>query len=318
MITRWARTVCGLAILLLVILPPLSGFHPYYLYLLSTAFLFGTVATAWNLLAYAGQISFGHAAFFGLGAYGAALTSLAGVSPWWAIGLGGVAGALGAVGIGLASVRLRGAYLALATLAYAEVWRGVALNWTDLTGGGAGLIGIPPLTELRWLPLDFTRGRTGSYYLSLAFLLAVLGSFAAILRSRVGLAFAAIREEEERASLLGLRPLTWKLLAFALSALFTGLAGGLYVHTVRVVEPDLVFGRSFSILPLVMATVGGLHTLLGPVAAALVLYLANELLFHPFAPALHQLPYGLALVGVILYLPGGLAGLLTRRRRAAP
>lgn len=307
----------GLGVLLLMALPPLTGFHPYYLYLLSTAFLFGTLATAWNLLAYAGQISFGHAAFFGLGAYGAALSSLAGVSPWGAIGLGGIVGALGAVGIGLASVRLKGAYLALATLAYAEVWKGVALNWPEVSGGGAGLIGIPPLTEPYWLPLDFTRGRAGSYYLAVAFLLAVLGSFVGVLRSRVGLAFAAVREEEERASLLSLRPLTWKLLAFVLSGFFTALAGGLYAHTVRVVEPDLVFSPHFSILPLVMAIFGGLHTLLGPVAGALLLYLVSELLFHPYAPALHQLPYALALVAVTLYLPGGLAGLFTRRGRAS-
>lgn len=315
MLRAW--TAGSLGVLLLIALPPLTGFHPYYLYLLSIAFLFGTVATAWNLLAYAGQISFGHAAFFGLGAYGAALTSLAGVPPWWAIGLGGIAGALGAVGIGLAAARLRGAYLALATLAYAEVWRGVAINWTGLTGGGAGLIGIPPILELGWLPADVSRGRAGNYYLALVFLLAAVGSFRAVLRSRVGLAFAAIREEEERASLLGLRPLTWKLLAFALSALFTALAGGVYVHTIRVVEPDLVFSRYFSILPLVMSAFGGLHTLLGPFVGALVLYLVSELIFHPYAPALHQLPYALALVAVTLYLPGGLAGLVTRRRRAA-
>jgi branched-chain amino acid transport system permease protein len=317
MSARGTQAAGALGFLVLVALPPLTGFHPYYLYLLSTAFLFGTLATAWNLLAYAGQISFGHAAFFGLGAYGAALASLAGVSPWLAIGLGGVVGALGAVGIGFAALRLRGAYLALATLAYAEIWRGLGLNWTGVTGGGAGLIGIPPLTEIHWLPLDFTRGRAGSYYLSLAFLLGALGSCAVILRSRVGLAFAAIREEEERAGLLGVRPLPWKLLAFCLSALFTALAGGLYAHTIRVVEPDLVFNRYYSILPLVMSAFGGLHTLLGPVAGALVLYLVSELLFHPYAPALHQLPYALALVIVILYLPGGLAGLFGRRRGAS-
>ena len=94
---------------ILLVLPPLSGFHSYYLYVLSTALVFATLATSWNLLAYAGQISFGHAAFFGLGGYGAALASLHGVSPWWAIGLGGVVGAGGAVGIGLASAQLRGA-----------------------------------------------------------------------------------------------------------------------------------------------------------------------------------------------------------------
>ena len=306
--------VLGAALLLL---PPLSGFHPYYLYLVSTALLFGTVATSWNLLAYAGQISFGHAAFFGLGGYGAALASLGGLSPWLAIGLGGVVGAGGAAGIGLASARLRGAYLALATLAYAEVWRGIAHNWTEVSGGGAGLIGIPPLPPVAWLPIDFTRGRAGSYYLSLGFLIMILAVFAGILRSRLGLAFAAVREEEERASLLGIHPLPWKILAFALSGFFSALAGGLYVHMVRVAEPDLMFSRYFSILPLVMATFGGLGTLLGPAVAALGLYLVSELLLHPFVPALHQLPYALALIIVVLYLPGGLAGLLTGKHRGA-
>lgn len=304
----WIGTSLVAAALLL--LPPLSGFHPYYLYLVSTALLFGTLATSWSLLAYAGQISFGHAAFFGLGGYTAALVSLSGLSPWLALALGGVAGASGAAAIGTASARLSGASMALATLAYTEIWRGIAHNWTAVSGGGAGLIGIPPLTPLSWLPLDFTRGRTGSYYLALVFLLLLLAVFWGILRSRLGLAFAAVREEEERASLLGIHPLPWKVLAFALSGFFSGLAGGLYVNMVRVVEPDLIFSHYFSILPLVMATFGGLGTLLGPALAALALYLASELLFHPLIPAFHQLPYALALILVVLYLPGGLAGLL--------
>ncbi|MFQ5829919.1 MAG: branched-chain amino acid ABC transporter permease [Candidatus Methylomirabilia bacterium] len=314
---RARLAACVAILLILIAFPPLTGFHPYYLYLFSTAFLFGTLASAWNLLAYAGQISFGHAAFFGLGAYGAALTSLGGLSPWAAIGVGGLLGVLGALAIGLAAARLKGAYLALATLAYAEALRGVALNWTALSGGGAGLIGIPPLPGLGWLAGELTRSRAIAYYLSLAVLVAMLATFTAVLRSRIGLAFAAIREEEERAGVLGLRPLSWKLLAFALSALFTALAGGLYIHTIGVVEPDLVFGRYFSFLPLVMAMVGGLYTLFGPALAALVLYLMSELLFHPYAPALHQLPYALSLVAVILYFPGGLAGLLRRRRHAS-
>jgi branched-chain amino acid transport system permease protein len=315
-VKQGARLGAGAVIALLLLFPPLSGFHPYYLYLLSTAFLFGTLATSWNLLAYAGQISFGHAAFFGLGAYGSALSSLQGLSPWWAVGVGGMIGAAGAFGIGAISLRLRGAYLALATLAYAEALRGVAMNWTALTGGGSGLIGIPVLPTLPWLPLDFTRGRAGAYYLSLVVLLAAIATFVGILRSRVGLAFGAIREEEERAGLLGVSAGRYKLLAFALSAFFAALAGGLYAHTIRVVEPDLVFSRSFSILPLVMAALGGLHTIWGPSAAAIGLYLLSELLLHPYAPALHQVPYALALIAVVLYLPGGLASLLTKKSRA--
>jgi branched-chain amino acid transport system permease protein len=316
MMRAWMIALAGAAVL--AALPPLTGFHPYWLYLLTTAFLWADVASAWNLLAYAGQISFGHAAFFGLGAYAAALLALGGLSPWTAGAIGMVAGAAGGLLIGIASTRLTGAYLALATLAYAEVWRGIALNWTDVTGGGAGLIGIPALPEIARLPVALTRGRAGAYYMALAHLLAVLALFAFILRSRVGLAFAAVREEEERASLLGLRPLGWKLLAFGLSGGFTGAAGALYVFTVRVVEPDLVFNRYYSILPLVMAMFGGLHTWLGPAAAAIGLYLLSELVLHPVAPALHQVGYALALIVVILYWPGGLAGLFSRKRRARP
>ncbi len=302
----------------LMALPPMIGYQPYYLYLLATAFVFATLAAAWNLLAYAGQISFGHAAFFGTGAYAAALSSLAGLSPWHAIGHGGAAGAGAALLIGMASVRLRGAYLALATLAYAEIGRGIALNWTAVTGGGAGLIGIPPLPIASWLPARLSRPRAASYYAALAMLLAVLALFVLIVRSRTGLAFSAIREEEERASLLGLRPLGWKLLAFALSGGFTGLAAGLYVHMVRVVEPDLVFNRYYSILPLVMAMVGGLHGVLGPATAAIGLYLLSELVLHPLAPALHQAGYALALILVVLCWPGGLTGLISGSRRAHP
>ncbi len=314
--SRWVASV--VLATALAGLPPLLGFQPYYLYLLSTAFLWASVASAWNTLAYAGQISFGHAAFFGLGAYTSALLSLGGVSPWGAIAAGALAGAVGAVGIGIASLRLQGAYLALATLAYAELWRGIALNWSSVTGGGAGLIGLPPLPVIAFLPAILTRGRAGGYYSALALLLAAVALFSLIRASRVGLAFAAIREEEERASLLGLRPAGWKLLAFAVSGLLTAVAGALYAHAVRVVEPDLVFNRYYSILPLVMATVGGIRTALGPAAGAIGLYLLSELVLHPLLPAFHQASYALALMAVILYWPGGLAGLMPRRRHAGP
>ncbi len=301
------------ALLLAVVFPVLAGFHPYYLYLLGTGYLLASLASAWGLLAYAGQISFGHAAFFGLGAYTTALLALrAGLTPWLGILAGGLAAALAALPIGASAHLLRGAYLALGSLAYAEIFRAVALNWSGLTGGGAGLIGLPALPALP-LGVEIARERAGGYYLSLALLGVALAVFASLRRSRVGLAWAAIREREERAQLLGVSPTPYKLLAFACSAALTGLAGGLYAHSVRFIEPDLVFGRSFSILPLVMATFGGLHTLLGPPVGALSLYLVSELLFHPLLPRLHQLPYALALIGVILYLPRGLAGLVGRR-----
>ncbi len=312
---RAAPLMPAVLVTLLALLPPAIGFQPYYVWVLSTALLSATLGTAWNLLAYGGQISFGHAAFFGLGAYGAALVSMRGVSPWAAIAAGGAVAVVGALAIGALSARLQGASLALATLAWAELLRGIALNWTPLSGGGAGLVGIPPLPAPAALAVDLGRGHVGGYYLSLALLAAALAAFALMKRGRLGLALAALREAPERAPLLGLRPTAWKLAAFALSALLTGVAGGLYAHTVRVVEPDLVFSRSFSITPLVLATFGGLYTVLGPAVAALLLHLLSELVLHPIAPALHQLPYALALILVILYLPGGLASLVGAPRR---
>ncbi len=297
-------------------LPPLIGFDPYYLYVLATAFLWAALASAWNLLAFAGQISFGHAVYFGAGAYASALLAQgAGWNPWLGVLAAAAVGAALAVPIGLTAHRLGGAYLALATFAYAEGWRVIALNWTGLTGGGAGLIGIPALPPLRiGLPAGLTRERAGGYYLALALLVTALALYAGLTRTRVGLAWAAIREREQRAQLLGVAPTPYKLLAFACSGALTGVGGAIYAHAVRAVEPDLVFGRGLSILPLVMATFGGVHTLLGPTAGALLLYLASELLFQPALPRLHQLPYALALILVVLALPRGLAGLGRRTR----
>lgn len=283
-------------------LPFLLWQNPYILYLGGTAFLFAALASAWNLLATAGPISFGHAAFFGLGAYTSVLLSTrAGLPIWVTLPLAGIVGALGALPMGISAQWLRGPYLALATLAWAEIYRLLAMNWTGLTGGGSGLIGIPPLGN-----------RLVGYYAGLGLLTVVFLASLSILRSRVGLAFVALRESEDRARTLGVPATAYRLLAFALSGGLTALCGGVYAHTVRFIEPDLVFGRYYSILPLVMATFGGAYTLLGPIVGTLSLYLVSELLFLPYLPSLHQLPYALALVAVVFLLPRGLASLITR------
>lgn len=301
------------AVALALVLPVLVGGSPYYLYLLGTGFVWASLASAWGLLAFAGQISFGHAAFFGAGAYASALLAQrAEWNPWLAVLAATAAGVVVAVPIGLAAHRLSGAYLALATLAYAEGCRVIALNWTDVTGGGAGLIGIPGLPAGAVGVFAGAPDRAGSYYAALGLLVLGVGSFAAFRRTRVGLAWAAIREREPRAQLLGVAPGPYKLLAFACSGALAATAGALYAHAVRFIEPDLVFGRGMSILPLVMATFGGVHSLLGPPVGALALHLASELWLQPTLPRLHQLPYALALIMAVLFLPGGLTGL--RRR----
>ena len=299
------------AVAALLALLPAAGLPPYYLHLLATAFVLATLASAWSVLAWAGQISFGQAGFFGVGAYAAALSAIHGAQSWAALALGAGAGAAAGALVSLAAVRLHGAPLALATLACAEIGRGVALNWLRLTGGGAGIVGIPAL------PGHSASPRAAAYYATLLLLAVTLSAFAWMTRTRMGLALAAVREDAERASLLGINPSAWKLAAFALSGGLTGAAGGLYAHMVRVVEPDLVFSSWYSLAPLIMATLGGPRTALGPAAAAVGLYLASELVLQPMVPTLHQVGYAIALIAAVLFLPGGLGGLLGRRRRAA-
>lgn len=300
------------AVTALLALLPAVGLPPYYLHLLATAFVLATLASAWSVLAWGGQISFGQAAFFGVGAYAAALAAIHGVASWAALALGAVAGVAAGALVSVAALRLHGAPLALATLACTEIARGIALNWERLTGGGAGIVGIPAL------PGPASSPRAAAYYLALLLLTITLSVFTWMTGSRLGLALAAVREDAERASLLGVNPAAWKLAAFALSGGLTGAAGGLYAHMVRVVEPDLVFSSWYSLAPLIMATLGGPRTVLGPAVAAVGLYLASELVLQPLAPALHYVGYALALIAAVLFLPGGLGGLVGRRRRAAP
>jgi branched-chain amino acid transport system permease protein len=305
-----AALVAGLGALALT-LPALVGFDPYVLYVGGGAWLWAALATAWAVPAFAGQVSFGQAAYFGVGGYTSALLAQrAGASPWLGVLAAAAAGGAAGVPMGLAGGRVRGAYLALVTFAYAETLRASALNWTGLTGGGSGLVGVPDLPPLPLLGV--AGGRASGYYLALALLGASVALAAALRRGRVGLAWAAIREREDRAAQLGVSPVPYKVLAFVCSGAVTGAGGALFVHGVRVVEPDLAFGRGVSVLPLVMALFGGARPLLGPALGAVGLHLVSELVFQPLWPRLHQLPYALALIAVLLALPRGLAGSLRR------
>ena len=286
-----AGAVTG-ACLVAAALLPLCGVPTYWLFILTTGFLSAAVATAWALLALGGVLSFGHAAFFGVGAYGVGLSAATAIGPGGAIVVGAVvAGGLG-LAMGAISSRLTGMTLALATLAVAELVRGIALGWTGLTGGGAGVLGIPAVT---WAP-----ARTATYYAALSVLAVAIGVLAGVRRTRAGLALTALGENEARAQVLGIQPLPWRLLAFGLSGVLTGLAGGVYAATARSVDVEGVFGRFHSILPVVTATVGGVHTLAGPALATIGLHLLSEVALHPYLPTLHQVPYAIVLVAVIL------------------
>jgi branched-chain amino acid transport system permease protein len=289
---------------------PLLVTNRFLVHLAILTLLYVLLGTSWNLLGgYAGQISFGHAAFFGTGAYTSTILLLRlGVSPWLGMLAGGALAVLLALPLGWLTFRLRGPYFALATLAAAEVIRVVVYNWDSLTGGGDGLNILANLG-----------GRVQFYYIALALAAAGLAAVWTITRSRWGYFLAAIREDEDAAEALGVPAARMKLLALAVSAFFVALGGSFFASYQLYINPDLVYESHISIQMIVVSILGGMGTLAGPVVGAVVLVPLSEY-FRGLSPVANLLIYGLFIVLVMLFLPEGLVsggrGLLLRLLRA--
>jgi branched-chain amino acid transport system permease protein len=299
-------TGAGLAVLLAI--PPAAP-NDFLIHTLCVAMIYAVLAASWDLLfGFAGLISFGHAAFFGLGAYAAAiLTHQAGLSAWWGPAIGGVAATLLGLLIGLPTLRLKAVFLALATLAFAESLRVVAANWHSVTRGTLGFNAHPTFFRLS--------GETHlSYYVLLVLAIGLVGAIYWIAcRTRFGLMLRAIRSDEIRAHALGIDVVRAKILAFMVGGCFAGIAGGLYAHYVGLVSPTEL-GPGMTMLVIAMATIGGTGTILGPAIAALVLYVAAELL-RLAGSVYSQVAIGVLLMGFVLFMPDGVAGWLQRRGR---
>ena len=279
--------------------------------------LYGALlAQAWNLLGgFGGQFSFGHAVFFGSGAYAQSILQLqGGVNPWLALALAmAAAGGVGAIVGGLTfRYGLKGSYFALVTLAFAEVFRIVALS-VDFTGGGVGLM-LPLQASAANLQFESRRG----YVLVLGALLVAAMVVTAWLRhSRFGARLQAVRDNEDAARAVGVDPLATKLGAIVLSGAFTGAAGAVYVQIFQYIDPGIAFGPHVSVEALVGAIVGGLGTLWGPVLGALVLHTLADLTRNLFGelPGLNLVIYGSVLVLIVMFMPRGLAGLFRQWRQ---
>ena len=240
----WAAVI-SVGVVALAALPYLVG-GDYALYVAASACLFAILALAWALPAWFGLFSFGQAAFFGVGAYASALLAMrAGLSPWLALAAAGPAAAAVAAGLGTACLHLRGPYFSLATLAAAEILRAIATNWEGLTEGAQGIVGIPALPPVSLGPLRLdAASRAGAYGVALIALVVLFVAAGILQDSPAGAAWAAIRENEERAESLGVPAFRWKMLALLLSAAATGLAGGLYAHMLRHRIPPRASTRS--------------------------------------------------------------------------
>jgi branched-chain amino acid transport system permease protein len=309
------RAIPLVLLLGLLLLPFLARSNGYALHVFTHALLLATLALSWNILGAGGSVSLGHAAFFGVGAYSSGLLSLKpGLSPWLTIPVGGLVGTGLAVVMGLLFRRLRGAYFALATLAFVEIPRVVTDNLEGLTRGSLGLVGLPGLPALTVGPwrVEIGSSAAASYCLVLSYALVVVFIVGLLWRSNLGLALQAAREEETAAKAVGIPVDRYRFLSLLLSAFLTATSGAIYVHLTRYTVPGLVYSLHFSAVPLIFAMCGGRFTILGPALGALVLYPVDQFLFHRLLPAGHELLYGLFLVLVVLFMPDGFWGALRR------
>ena len=267
------------------------------------------LAQSWNMLGgYGGQFSFGHALFFGTGAYVQAIAqSTLGWNAWLAL-LGAVAAATCvAAFVGALTFRygLKGSYFALVTLAFAEVFRILAVS-VDFTGGGVGL--MLPLHE-SFANMQFA-SRRGYIGLVLGFVVAAMLVTSWLRHSRFGAQLQAVRDNEDAARAIGVDPWSVKLGAITLSAAFMGAGGAFYVQVFQYIDPGLAFGPVSSVEALVAAIVGGMGTLWGPVLGAAVLHLLGEFTRNLFGqlPGLNMIVYGSVLVLIVMFVPRGLSG----------
>jgi len=299
-----------MAVLVVCLVLPFFVQQDYQLNVLFRLFLFAALGLAWNLVGgYTGQLSLGHAAFFGIGGYGLSLfTARLGIPPWPSLLLAVVVATLAAVVIGAVAFRLRGPYFALATIAFAEVLRHIAKN-LEFTGGDVGV----------QAPALFSGDQSRSFYWAAVILTAIAFGFTEwAARSRFGYYLMAIRENEDTAQAVGVDTPRAKLRAFMVSAALTAFGGGLYASLFLYITPDQMLSLDISNEIAIVAMLGGAGTLLGPIVGSFILESATELFKNVFKEA-HLLIYGILIVLVVLFLPEGIIGTLGawwRARRA--
>ena len=314
-----SRSIGGILLLALAVtLPLIFGMNLYLLTVLVLMIIFIIYASSWNFLTYTGQGSLGHAAFFGLGGYASALVATAsGLTPYITIFIGGAVAALVGLFIGVICVRLKEWFLAMVTFGFAIIIQTLMVSqFAGISGGWDG-IAAP-----RLVPSTIPHYQLIEYYSIVLIAVLVILIFYVILKSRIGLAFAAIRENEIEARAAGIDPVRYRLFAFLVSAYFSGVAGALEIHNLGYITPE-IFGVDISFWPIIYSISGGLGTLAGPVVGTIVITLIWDSLQSLGLTYLRFVIIGLLLVLIIIFLPKGLIsqpekirGYLDRKNRA--
>ena len=306
---------------------PLWVGNLYVLHVLIITGIFTIAAMSLNLLlGYTGQLSLGHVAFFGIGAYVSSLVSLGfavHLTPdwlvtldpqpvWfamlWAIAISGFCG----WAIGRISFKVRGAYFVIVTISFAEVVRLVALNWDELTQGPMALNNIPPLTLSIPGLFEFSFiGKVPNYYLVLVTAIVAYIVIARLVRSRAGRAMIALRENEPLATSVGIEVTRYLVLSAVVSAAIAGMAGALYAQYIQIIDPN-IFLFIYTVTMVIMVVVGGKGTLAGPIVGGLIFGLLPEALRSlNIGPELQWVAYGVLMIVIVSILPSGIVPAIT-------
>jgi branched-chain amino acid transport system permease protein len=305
---KTSRIYLPVLLSVLCLLIPLFGISSYFIFVFTVTLFHISYSSSWNLLAYSGQASFGHAAFLGIGGYATAIFTIRTSIPWLGLLLGALVSAFAGFLVGLTCVRLREWFLALVTLGFSIIMVALTRELAWLTGGVHGLA-VPSL-----LP-----SVNHYYYAMLALTVFSVLVIYLIFRSKIGLAFAAIRENESEAKATGVDVAKYKLLAFTLSTSFAGLIGAFYAHFIAYIN-DQIYSLNLSFLPIIISIIGGIATIEGPVIGSALMLFISELLriIEPWAlkispvviliyPKVELLVIGIILVLVVIKMPRGIS-----------
>lgn len=298
----------------------------YFLHTLVVTGIFVIAAMSLNLLlGYTGQLSLGHVAFFGIGAYVSALTSLGFTvsifglqithEPWPAVVgvlFGTIVAGLCGYLIGKLAFRVRGAYFVIVTISFAEVVRLVSLNWVELTNGPLALPGIPPLTlGFEWTGYATLWGKAQNYYVVLATIMLAYVLIKRLVNSPYGRAMIALRENETLAVSVGISVTKYLVLAAVLSGAMAGVAGGLYAHYIQIIDP-MIFMFLNTVTMVIMVITGGKGTLAGPLVGGLIFGIAPVVLRSYVGPEVQWILYGLLMILIVFVLPEGIVPAIER------
>lgn len=301
------RSIAFIILGIIFLLFPFVIHSGYYQHLVIIALIWVVIGSSWNLLAgYTGLVSFGHAIFFGTGAYTAGIfVTKLGISAWWGMMFGGIVSMVIGLAVGWICLRLRGPYFALATLAGGEIFRLIAINWESLTEGMVGILIIQTFTS-----------KIPYYYIALGLAFLCVYVIYSLMKTKWGYYFLSIREDQDAAESLGINTTLYKNVSLLISAFFTGTAGAFYMNYMAFIDPEVVYSLHYiSIMAILVGIVGGAATILGPAVGAFVMVGVQEIFRSAFfgvgpkwIAQAHALVFGLLVIFVIMFLANGIVG----------